>query len=117
MITEEGMGDKTRNEVFLDSSDKGYYTISATKPYSEKTAELIDQEIKALTMEATKRAEAVLKANKSTLDTLAQALLENETLEEDDLKPILKDLTLPEIAKLHPDQPAKHNLDKNQEAA
>ncbi len=100
MIVEEGMGDKTRNRVFLDP-DTGYYTITTGKPYSEKTAELIDAEIKALTDEAATRAEAVLKANTKTLDKLATALLEHETLEEEELKPLLKDATLPPAAKLH----------------
>ena len=100
MIVEEGMGDKTRNLVF-PSEETGYYTISTGKPYSEKTAELIDVEIKALTEEASKRAEAVISANKKVLDNLAAALLEQETLEEKELEPILKDTKLPEAAKLH----------------
>lgn len=100
MIIEEGMGKTTRNRVFPDQ-DMGYYTISTGKPYSEKTAEIIDQEIKALTDEAAARAEAILKANTKVLDKLAQALLEHETLEEKDLEPILKDAILPAPAKLH----------------
>ena len=44
MITREGMGNKTRNLVF-PAEETGYYTISTGKPYSEKTAELIDEEI------------------------------------------------------------------------
>lgn len=100
MIVEEGMGDKTRNRVFLDP-DTGYYTITTGKPYSEKTAELIDAEIKSLTDEAATRAEAVLKTNTEILDKLAAALLEHETLEEAELAPILKGATLPTSAKLH----------------
>ena len=100
MIIEEGMGKETRNLVFPDEST-GYYTISTGKPYSEKTAELIDKEIKALSDEAAKRAELVLSANKVALDRLANALLEKETLEEDDLPALLKGTTLPEGAKLH----------------
>lgn len=100
MVTEEGMGDKTRNLVFPDG-ETGYYTIQAGKPYSEKTAELIDEEIKHLSEEAASRAEAVLKANKKVLDDLAAALLEKETLEEKELAPILKPATLPASAKLH----------------
>jgi cell division protease FtsH len=79
----------------------GYYTISTGKPYSEKTAELIDKEIKQLSDEAAKRAELVLAANREVLDRLANALLEKETLEESDLPELLKGTTLPEGAKLH----------------
>ena len=100
MIVEEGMGEKTRNLVF-PSEATGYYTIQTGKPYSEKTAELIDAEIKALSEEAAIRAEAVLKANKSALDALAKELLEHETLEEKDLVDVLKGTTLPASAKLH----------------
>lgn len=100
MIIEEGMGDGTRNLVF-PSEATGYYTISTGKPYSEKTAEIIDAEIKKLSDEAAKRAEEVLKANKPVLDKLAEELLKAETLEEAELEPILKDAKLPEIVKLH----------------
>ena len=99
MIIEEGMGKNTRNLVFPDEAT-GYYTIATGKPYSEKTAELIDQEIKQLTEEAANRAEIVLKANRAVLDQLAKALLEKETLEAAELKPLLKDTKLPVSAKL-----------------
>ena len=100
MIVEEGMGTNTRNLVF-PSEETGYYTITTGKPYSEKTAELIDAEVKKLSDEAAVRAEAVLKANKKVLDKLAEELLKHETLEEHELEPILKGSKMPEIAKLH----------------
>lgn len=100
MVVEEGMGKQTRNLVFPEGNT-GYYTIATAKPYSEKTAELIDQEIKVLSDEAAARAEAVLKANKPVLDKLAEALLKHETLEEKELEPILKDSKLPATVKLH----------------
>lgn len=100
MVVEEGMGTKSRNLVFPNEKT-GYYTIAAGKPYSEKTAELIDAEIKQLTDEAAERAELVLKANKKALDKLAEELLKRETLEEKELEPILAETKLPEGAKLH----------------
>ena len=100
MIVEEGMGSDTRNLVF-PSEATGYYTITTGKPYSEKTAETIDSEIKKLSSEAAVRAENVLKANKAILDKLAEELLAHETLEEAELEPILKGAKLPETAKLH----------------
>lgn len=100
MIVEEGMGESLRNLVFPEG-DMGYYTITTGKPYSEKTSELIDAEIKKLSDEAAKRAEEVLKANKTVLDKLAEELLAHETLEEAELEPILKPAKLPTIAKLH----------------
>ncbi len=100
MIAEEGMGKKTRNLVFPEG-EVGYYTISTGKPYSEKTAELIDAEIKQLSDEAAARAEAVLNANRKVLDKVAAALLEKETLEESDIPELMKGSTLPASAKLH----------------
>jgi len=99
MITEEGMGGKLRNQVFNTSEVN--FCGDRAKTYSEKTAEVIDQEIEDLTLEATKRAELVLKANKKHLDTLAEALLANETLEEKEVRDLLKGATLPATVKLH----------------
>ena len=100
MITREGMGNKTRNLVF-PAEETGYYTISTGKPYSEKTAELIDEEIGEFTAEAAKRAELVLQANRKVLDRVANALLEKESLEAEDLKDIFDGAILPDRAKLH----------------
>lgn len=100
MVIGEGMGKKLRNLVF-PSEATGYYTITTEKPYSEKTAELIDLEIKALSDEASMRAEEILKTNRKILDRLATELLKQETLEEKELALILKSATLPASAKLH----------------
>lgn len=100
MVIGEGMGKKLRNLVF-PSEATGYYTITTEKPYSEKTAELIDLEIKALSDEASMRAEEILKTNRKILDRLATELLKQETLEEKELASILKSATLPASAKLH----------------
>ena len=100
MIIEEGMGASTRNLVFPNEAT-GYYTITTGKPYSEKTAEIIDTEIKKLSDEAAMRAEGVLKANKAVLDKLAEELLAHETLEEAELEPILKAAKMPATVKLH----------------
>jgi cell division protease FtsH len=99
MVTEEGMGGKTRNQVFL--TDNTNFFATPMKPYSEKTSELIDQEVESLTNEATKRAELILKSNQKQLSALATALLEKETLEEKEVSTLLKSATLPPTAKLH----------------
>lgn len=98
MITDEGMGKTLRNQVF--KGETGFFG-DTIKPYSEKTAELIDKEVEQLTSEAASRAEAVLKANTKQLDTLSAALLEKETLDEAEVANLLKGATLPPIAKLH----------------
>lgn len=99
MVTQEGMGKQLRDQVF--NSDEVNFFGDRAKMYSEKTSELIDSEIEALNKEANARAEAVLNANRKALDELAEALLEKETLEEDEVAKILKDTKLPTAAKLH----------------
>ena len=99
MVTEEGMGRKLRDQVF--NSDEVNFFGDRAKIYSEKTSEIIDAEIEELNKEADARAEAVLKANKKYLDKLAEALIEKETLEAEEVKDILKGAALPDAAKLH----------------
>ena len=99
MVTTEGLGNKLRDQVF--NSDEVNFFGDRARNYSEKTAEVIDQEIADLGAEADKRAEVVLKANMKSLDILANALLEKETLEEDEVVKLLKGATLPEEVKLH----------------
>ncbi len=99
MVTEEGMGDTLRDQVF--NSDEVNFFGDRAKIYSEKTSELIDAEIEKLNKEADARAEAVLKANRKFLDKLAEALVEKETLEAEEVTNILKGTTLPDAAKLH----------------
>lgn len=99
MVSEEGMGSKLRDQVF-NTNEVNFFGDRA-KIYSEKTAEIIDAEIEALSKEANARAEAVLKANRKYLDALAAALLEKETLEEKEVAAILKGSSLPTAAKLH----------------
>ena len=100
MIRGEGM-DHGMRSLGVPSEVSVYYTIDTCKPYSEKTAEIIDLEIKKLSDEAAKRAEEVLRTNKTVLDKLAEELLVHETLEEAELEPILKPAKLPATVKLH----------------
>ena len=99
MVSQEGMGLKLRDQVF-NTNEVNFFGDRA-KNYSEKTSEIIDAEIESLNKEAGERAEAVLRANKKYLDKLAMALLEKETLEENEVIEILKGTTMPESAKLH----------------
>lgn len=99
MISEEGMGVKLRDQVF-NSQEVNFFGDRA-KSYSEKTAEVIDAEVEALSHEAIRRADLVIRTNKKYLDALAAALLEKETIEEAEVKTILKGATLPAEAKLH----------------
>jgi cell division protease FtsH len=80
------MSKKVGNISFYDSS--GQSDFGFTKPYSEKTAELIDREVKLIIEESYERAKDVLKANMKGLTELAELLLEKEVIFSEDLERI-----------------------------
>jgi ATP-dependent metalloprotease FtsH len=83
MVSFFGMSDKVGNISFYDSS--GQSDFGFTKPYSEKTAELIDQEVNLIIAESYIRAKEVLKNNMKGLTELAELLLEKEVIFSEDL--------------------------------
>ena len=102
MIIEQGMGSKLRDQVFHeDSGGMVFDKITHERPYSDATAQEIDKEVEALIKEAARRAEVVLKANRPLLDKLKAALIEHETLEEEEVADIMAGAKLPAEAKLH----------------
>ena len=102
MIVELGMGESLRDQVFHEEEGGMFFDrMTHDRPYSEKTAEKIDEEVAKLIKESVKRAEVILKANKKPLEALTKALLEKETIDEAEVNEILKDAKLPKEAKLH----------------
>ncbi len=102
MVIEQGMGDTLRDQVFHeDNGGMVFDKITHERPYSDSTAEKIDENVKQLLDEASHRARVVLEANRDSLDKLAKALLEEETLEEKAVDEVLKDTTLPKEAALY----------------
>ncbi len=86
MVTVYGLNEKLGNITFYDSSGQSEYNF--TKPYSEKTSELIDKEISTLIETQYQRAIDLLEANKDKLSQLADILLEKEVIFKDDLQKI-----------------------------
>jgi len=86
MVSIFGMSDKVGNVSFYDSSGRSDYTF--TKPYSEKTAELIDEEVKLIIDEQYERAKKILKQNEEGHKKLAELLLEREVIFSEDLENI-----------------------------
>ena len=86
MVTIFGMSEKVGNVSFYDSTGQNEYGF--TKPYSEKTAELIDSESKQLIDIQYERALNVLSSNKKGHETLAELLLEKEVIFSEDLERI-----------------------------
>ena len=96
------MGQSLRDQVFHeDNGGLMFDKMTRERPYSDETAKLIDQEVSQLITEAKQRAMLVLKANRTFLDKLAEALLKDETLEEAAVDEILSGTKLPKEAKLH----------------
>ena len=86
MVTYYGMSDKVGNMSYYDSTGARGYDL--TKPYSEKTAELIDKEVKELVVMIHDRTMKILTENSEGFMQLASLLLEKEVIFADDLERI-----------------------------
>lgn len=86
MVTIYGLNDKIGNLTYYDSSGQSEYNFS--KPYSEKTAEMIDKEISNIVEEQYQRAIDLLEKNKDKLTLLANQLLDKEVIFKDNLEEI-----------------------------
>ena len=86
MVTYYGMSDNLGTISFYDSTGSRGYELS--KPYSEKTAELIDKEVKQLIEEIHQRTRKILEDNREGFTQLAALLLEKEVIFADDLEKI-----------------------------
>ncbi len=86
MVAFFGMSDEVGNVSFYDSSGQSEYGFS--KPYSEKTAELIDREAKKIVEESYEKAKQVISDNIDGLTQLAEQLLEKEVIFSEDLERI-----------------------------
>jgi AFG3 family protein len=86
MVAYFGMSEKVGNISFYDSS--GQSDFGFTKPYSEKTAEVIDQEVNLIIAESYARAKEVLSGKMKGLTELAELLLEKEVIFSEDLERI-----------------------------
>ena len=81
-----GLNKKVGNISYYDSSGQSEYNF--TKPYSDKTAEIIDKEVSKLVEDAYERALQILKDNIENLRKLAQRLLDEEVIFTEDVESI-----------------------------
>lgn len=86
MVQYFGLSDKIGHRSFYDSSGQSEYSF--TKPFSEKTAELIDDEANKIIAEQYKRAIQILKENQEGLNKLGERLLEKEVIFTEDLEEV-----------------------------
>ncbi len=85
MITVYGMNDKLGNISYYDPTQEQTFT----KPYSEKTAEMIDNEVRKLIDEAYIRTKALLTEKRGDVEKLAKELLEKEVLFQSDVEALI----------------------------
>lgn len=86
MVAYFGMSEQLANMSYYDSSGNSDYGF--TKPYSEKTAELIDSEAKNIVAVAYERAKQILNDNAAGHNALAELLIEKEVIFAEDLEKI-----------------------------
>ena len=104
MVQYYGMSEKVGPMSFYDSSGaKGFELV---KPYSEKTAEMMDEEVRRIVEEVKARTERILREHDAQFREIAQLLLSKEVIMSDDLERILG----PKV-KAEEEAPAKTNED------
>jgi AFG3 family protein len=85
MITVYGMNDKVGNISFYDPSQENYFT----KPYSEETGKMIDEEVRKLIDEAYVKTKKLLTEKKGDVELLAKELLKKEVLFKSDVETLI----------------------------
>jgi len=110
MVTVYGLNDAIGNLTYYDSSGQTDYNFS--KPYSEKTAELIDKEISNIVEKQYQRAIKLLEENKEKLTELANELLEKEVIFKESLEKIFGKR---EFEKQHSDTEIKQEIENKTE--
>jgi len=88
MVVDYGMSERV-GQVSFNLSQRGEEEPMFDKPYSESTAQIIDEEVKALIDEAREQARQMLTERRDTLDRMAEALLEQEVLGAQELLDLL----------------------------
>jgi len=86
LVVYYGMSPEVGNVSFYDSTGQNEYGF--TKPFSEKTAEVIDKEVHRMVEEAYSRAKEIILEHREQMDTLASMLYEREVLFREDLEQI-----------------------------
>jgi cell division protease FtsH len=85
MVTVYGMNDKVGNISFYDPQQENAFT----KPYSDETAKMIDQEVRKLIDEAYDKTKKLLTEKRADVEKLANALLEKEVLFQSDVEALI----------------------------
>ncbi|MEQ8247252.1 MAG: ATP-dependent zinc metalloprotease FtsH [Alphaproteobacteria bacterium] len=105
MVTEWGMSDRLGPLRYMDNEEEVFlgHSVTQRKNVSEATAQIIDEEIRSIVDAANARARKILTENLEGLHTLANALLEYETLTGNEIDALLRGET---ITRVDPEEPA-----------
>jgi cell division protease FtsH len=111
MVSIYGLNKRVGNISFYDSQGRDMFT----KPYSDETARVIDEEVSILIESQYQRALQILTENKDKLTELASKLLTNEVIFKEDLELIFGKREWDTAEINHPSEPAEFNdqLDTN----
>lgn len=92
MVCQWGMSEKLGAVSYNQGEDHMFLgrEIAQSRDFSDETARLIDEEVQRIVGEMEQKAQKLLQENRSRLDSLAQALLEQETLDDEEIELILK---------------------------
>lgn len=101
MVTVYGMNDKIGNISFYDPQQENTFT----KPYSDETAKMIDQEVRKLIDDAYEKTKGLLKEKRGDVEKLANALLEKEVLFQSDVEALIGKRPFEEKKPLTDDMP------------
>ncbi|RPA66676.1 ATP-dependent zinc metalloprotease FtsH [Cyclobacteriaceae bacterium YHN15] len=120
MVSIYGMNDKIGNVSFYDSKASDY---KMTKPYSETTAETIDEEVRKIIAAAYQRTKDLLNTKRKELEILAKELLEKEILFQSDLekligkRPFAKETTYEAFTKKVDSKEKTEKVEENEETS
>lgn len=107
MVSIFGMNDKVGNVSFYDMQNQN----SFSKPFSEETAKMMDEESRKIIDKQYQRAQTLLREKRSQLDLLANLLLEKEVLFKDDLENLLGKRPYDIVPVINPKESQTPNVD------
>ncbi len=107
MVSIFGMNDKVGNVSFYDMQNQNTFS----KPFSEETAKMMDEEARKIIDKQYQRAQTLLREKRSQLDLLADLLLEKEVLFKDDLENLLGKRSYDIVPVINPKENQTPNVD------
>ena len=118
MVLTWGMGDELGPIYYGPDMGQAMYFPSSTPEYSEKTAEMIDKELRGLIEKTYNQAKDLIQSSKEKVDALAKALIKYETLDAAEVKTIVEggSLDKPTVADLLAAEQNRNHEEESEES-